>query len=133
MPNNTAIKSPLVAGFMAAAMTLQSPTGHDIVYQGLLRGWFTTTWIQASIDVGRPISFQTLRENAEILAYHQNPETFVNNIKLLKGNFSFCLPFINEGNKDAPSAPQNYVACHGLGTRESEKSKKKSKKKPKPA
>lgn len=50
MTNPKTTKSPLVAGFMAAAMAFQSPAGHDILYQGLLRGWFATTWIQASMD-----------------------------------------------------------------------------------
>ena len=124
MAKDTITRSPLVAVFLAVNMVFQSPAGHDLIYQGLLRGWFATTWLQASIDAGRPISFQTLRDHAAILAYDDNPETFMNNMRLLAGDFSFCLPLINEGDEDAPNAPQNHFACHAASTRNDKKDKK---------
>lgn len=116
-------KSPLVVGFMSVAMGLQSPAGHDFVYQTLLRGWFAKTWVDASIDVGRPISFQTFRDNAEILAYDPNPDTFVNNLRLLKDNFSFCLSIMND-TEEKPDIPVSFVACHAATIREQKEDKK---------
>lgn len=123
MAKENITRSPLVAGFMAFAMAFQSPAGHDAIYQGLLRGWFAVTWLQASLDVGRPISFQTLRDNAGILAYDPNPDIFLNNMRLLKENFSFCLPFVGDSD-DQPDIPQNFFTCHAATKREDKKIKK---------
>lgn len=122
MRSKTTTKNPLVLGFMAVAMGFQSPTGHDAIYQGLLRSWFALTWAKASLGENRLISFQTLRDNAETLAYDPNPDIFLNNMRLLKGDFSFCLPFVGENEKQ-PDIPQNLV-CHTTTTRDDEKRKK---------
>ena len=122
MIKNNITRSPLVVGFMAVAMGFQSPAGHDAIYQGLLRGWFAMTWVEASIELGRPISFRTFRENAELLAWDPDPDIFINNMRLLNSNFSFCLPFTNDG-EERPDKPQNF-ACHVAATRDDKKNKK---------
>lgn len=124
MLQNNKRRSPLIAGFLAAAMGLHSPAGHDAIYQAALRGHFAADWWAASVQAGRPISFKSFRANAEIYAYDPNPEIHLHNMRLLKERISFCLPFINEGEQETPPQPsQNYTACHATVTRPDKKHK----------
>ncbi|GEM_PF-7059009 len=119
MAKETITRSPLVAGFMAVAIGLQSPAGHDAVYQGLLRIRFAPQWIVAMRQTGEPMRFETFK-NSDMLQfwiYDPNPDVFLNNMRLLNEDFSFCLPFVNN-TEDQPKVPQNFFACHAPALRE---------------
>ena len=116
MDKVTINRSPLVAGFMAAAMALHSPSGHDAFYQAALRVWFAPEWIRSGL------SFQNFRDTAEFYVYHEDMDVFGHRLRLLKDPFSFCLPFTN-GGENQSEAPQNFNACHAAAMREDKKGK----------
>lgn len=111
-------KHSLVAGFMAVAIGLHSPAGHDFVYQGLLRLWFAGTVF---------ISSETLRRDAIILAYDTNKDVFLNNMRLLTDDFSFCIPFVNDGDENPKTPTDSFIACHAAAVREEKKNSDKNK------
>ena len=121
MQNNKTIKSPLVAGFMAGAMCFQSPAGHDVLYEGLLRAWFAKSWVEASIMMGRPISFQEFKSGAEIFLYEEDTDAFFKNVRLLNSDITLCWNNFEEyeagGNNNTPEGPQTVFACHAALSR----------------
>ena len=124
MVKNNITRSPLVAGFMAVAMSFQSPAGHDAIYQIALQGWFAPQWIGAMRQTGTFMSFEAFKQNAmiEIWMYDPNPDVFVNNMRLLNTTVSLCIPITGD-DKDNQNVPQNNFACHVAATRK-EKNKK---------
>ena len=117
MTHSNTFINHLATGFLVITIGLHSPAGHDLIYSTMLRAWFVSPWIQASLNTGHMLSFQTFRENAEIFAYHENSAIFKNNMRLLKSKFSFCLPQINDDGDESPYAPQSAFACHVATTR----------------
>jgi hypothetical protein len=108
-------KKSITAVFLSVAMIFHSPTGHDAVHEGLLRLWFAGTVF---------ISSQTLRDNAEILAYDPNPDIFIHNMRLLTDDFSFCLPFVDDDNENPKTPTNSFIACHASAVREEKKNNK---------
>lgn len=126
MAKDNITRSPLVAVFMATSIGFSSPVGHDVIYQLMLRGWFSPQWIEAMRQTDRLMSFESFRNNdmIEFWVYDPNPDVFLNNMRLLNEDVSFCLPFVGN-DKDQPDLPQNSFACHVITTREDKKDKKK--------
>lgn len=118
MLQNNRIRSPWVVGFVALAFNLHSPSGHEMVYNSLLKIKFVNEWAQAEVILGRSIPFSEFRKDAEIWAYHPDPDIHTQRVSLLTKP-SLCFP---APNGDDPDQPQTQLACHS-SIRESKKNK----------
>jgi hypothetical protein len=118
-------KSPVTATFLAAALSLNNPTGHGLAHEAMLRIWFAPEWLKASQQIGQPISFDTFRNHdlAQIWVYNEDADVHLHRIKLLQDSFVSCIPSLDNDDKEQHYNPFDNYACHAAGTRGEKKGK----------
>lgn len=110
--------------FLSVTIATNSPMGHDLVYQTMLRAKFATTWIETMHETGQLIKFTTFRydKTAEDIIKRKtgpNAIALANDLYLLRNGVSFCIPESeNDDGNEMPYFPQNIFACHAAINRQ---------------